>query len=55
MGVLQTAALVGAGEDDAAVGGFAGEDAAAFFLRGVVGDAADGGFASTYFSIFIFS
>ena len=35
--------LVGAGEDYAAVGGFAGEDAAAFLFGGIVGDAADGG------------
>ena len=36
-------ALVGAGEDDAAVGGFACEDALAFLFGGVVRDAADGG------------
>ena len=52
MGVLPTAALVGAGEDDAAVGGFAGEDAAAFLLRGVVGDAADGGFGELLDTLF---
>ena len=44
--------LVGAGEDDAAVGGFAGEDAAAFFLRGIVGNAADGGFGEFLDTLF---
>ena len=44
--------LVGAGEDYAAVGGFAGEDAAAFLFGGVVGDAADGGLGEFFNLLF---
>ena len=44
--------LVGAGEDYAAVGGFAGEDTAAFLFGGVVGDAADGGLGELFDLLF---
>ena len=44
--------LVGAGEDYAAVGGFAGEDAAAFLFGSVVGDAADGGLGEFFNLLF---
>ena len=44
--------LVGAGKDDAAVGGLAGEDAAAFLGGSIVGNAADGGFGELLDALF---